>query len=49
MITYDIKYAGGTNNMKTAITSFKNVLNFMNMEMTAIHHMTYIHKQVTSH
>jgi hypothetical protein len=49
MMTYDIKYAEGTNNMKTAITSFKNVLNFMNIEMTAIHHMAYIPKQVTSH
>jgi len=48
-MTYDIKYAGGTNNMKTASKSFKNVLNFMNMKMTATHHMAYIHKQVTSH
>jgi len=48
-MTYDIKYAGGTNNKKTASKSFKNVLNFMNMKMTATHHTAYIHKRVISH
>ena len=44
---YDIKYAGGTNNVKTASKSLKNVQNFMNMKMTETHHMAYIKKQVT--
>jgi len=49
-MTYDIKYAGGTNNMRTASKSYKykNVLNFTHMKMTATHRTTYIHKQVTS-